>query len=55
VTLAAGCGGKEVEIEQRLDRMVWMRWQQRRLQLERCPAEKKASYQAAWTPPRFFG
>jgi len=43
--------GKQVEIEQRLDQTIWMRWKQRRLPLDRCAAEKKPNYRVAWTPP----
>jgi hypothetical protein len=50
--IGGGMRGKQVEIEQRLDQTMWMRWKQRRLQLDRRAAEKKPSYQAAWTPPR---
>jgi hypothetical protein len=49
--IGGGMRGKQVEIEQRLDQTVWMRWKHRRFSLERCAAGKKASYQAAWTPP----
>jgi hypothetical protein len=49
--IGGGMRGKQVEIEQRLDQTMWMRWKQRRLPLDRCAAEKKPSYQAAWIPP----
>ena len=49
--LGGGMRGRPVEIEQRLDQTVWMRWRQRRLPLDRCPAEKKPNYRAPWTPP----
>jgi hypothetical protein len=49
--LGGGMRGQPVEIEQRLDQTVWMRWRQRRLPLDRCPAEKKPNYRAPWTPP----
>ena len=50
--IGGGMRGQQVEIEQRLDQTLWMRWKQRRLQLQPCAAENKPSYQAAWTPPR---
>jgi len=34
--IGGGMRGKQVEIEQRLDQTMWMRWKQRRLQLDRC-------------------
>jgi hypothetical protein len=43
---------QEVEIEQRLDQTLWMRWRNRRLPLDRCAEEKKANYRAPWIPPR---
>src|SRR5450759_4225671 len=49
--IGGGMRGRQVEIEQRLDQSLWMRWKQRRFPLDRCPAEKKPSYRAAWTPP----
>src|SRR6202158_6546541 len=49
--IGGGMRGKQVEIEQRLDQTMWMRWKERRLPLDRCAAEKKPSYQAAWIPP----
>ena len=49
--IGGGMRGRQVEIEQRLDQTLWMRWKQRRLPLDRCPAEKKPNYRAAWTPP----
>jgi hypothetical protein len=49
--IGGGMRGKQVEIEQRLDQTIWMRWKQRRLPLDRCAAEKKSNYRAAWTPP----
>jgi hypothetical protein len=49
--IGGGMRGRQVEIEQRLDHTLWMRWKQRRLQLDRCLAEKKPSYRAAWKPP----
>ena len=50
--IGGGMRGKQVEIEQRLDQTMWMRWKQRRLQLDRCATEKRPNYRAAWTPPR---
>ncbi len=50
--IGGGMRGRRVEIEQRLDLTVWMRWRKRRLQLDRCAAEKKPNYRAPWTPPR---
>ena len=49
--IGGGMRGRQVEIEQRLDQTIWMRWKQRRLPLDRCAAEKKSNYRAAWTPP----
>jgi hypothetical protein len=49
--IGGGMRGRQVEIEQRLDQTLWMRWKQRRLPLDRCAAEKKPNYRAAWTPP----
>jgi hypothetical protein len=49
--LGGGMRGRQVEIEQRLDQTLWMRWKQRRLPLDRCAAEKKPNYRPAWTPP----
>jgi transposase len=49
--IGGGMRGRQVEIEQRLDQSLWMRWKQRRLPLDRCAAEKKPNYRAAWTPP----
>jgi transposase len=50
--IGGGMRGRQVEIEQRLDQTLWMRWKQRRLPLDRCAVEKKPNYRAAWTPPR---
>jgi hypothetical protein len=50
--IGGGMRGRQVEIEQRLDQSLWMRWKQRRLPLERCAGDKKLNYRAAWTPPR---
>lgn len=49
--IGGGMRGRQVEIEQRLDQTLWMRWKQRRLPLDCCAAEKKPNYRAAWTPP----
>lgn len=49
--IGGGMRGKQVEIEQRLDQSLWMRWKQRRLQLDRCAAENKPNYRASWKPP----
>lgn len=49
--IGGGMRGRQVEIEQRLDQTLWMRWKQRRLPLDRCAAENKPNYRAAWTPP----
>ena len=49
--IGGGMRGRQVEIEQRLDHTLWMRWKQRRLPLDRCSAENKPNYRAAWTPP----
>lgn len=50
--IGGGMRGRQVEIEQRLDQSLWMRWKQRRLPLDRCAAENKPNYRAVWTPPR---
>jgi hypothetical protein len=49
--IGGGMRGRQVEIEHRLDQTLWMRWKQRRLPLDRCAAETKPNYRAAWTPP----
>lgn len=49
--IGGGMRGKQVEIEQRLDQTLWMRWKQRRLPLDRCMADKKPNYRVPWTPP----
>jgi len=49
--IGGGMRGRSVEIEQRLDQTLWMRWKQRRLPLASCTTEKKPNYRAAWTPP----
>jgi transposase len=49
--IGGGMRGRQVEIEQRLDQRLWMRWKQRRLPLDRCAAENKPNYRAPWTPP----
>lgn len=49
--IGGGMRGRQVEIEQRLDQTLWMRWKQRRLPLDRCAAKKKPNYRAVWTPP----
>jgi DNA-binding Lrp family transcriptional regulator len=50
--ISGGMRGRTVEIEQRLDGTVWMRWKQRRLPLDRCAIPTRASYRAPWTPPQ---
>jgi hypothetical protein len=49
--IGGGMRGRQVEIEQRLDQTLWMRWKQRRLPLDRCAAIKKPNYHRPWTPP----
>ncbi len=53
--IGGGMRGKQVEIEQRRDQTLWMRWKKRRFPLTRCAAENKPNYRAAWTPPRAAG
>jgi hypothetical protein len=49
--IGGGLRGRQVEIEQRLDQSLGMRWKQRRFPLQRCATEKKPNYRAPWTPP----
>ena len=49
--IGGGMRGRQVEIEQRWDQSLWMRWKQRRFPLQRCATEKKPNYRAPWTPP----
>src|SRR4029078_13745257 len=42
--IGGGMRGKQVEIEQRLDQTIWMRWKQRSLPLDRCGAEKQREH-----------
>jgi DNA-binding Lrp family transcriptional regulator len=49
--IGGGMRGAPVAIEQRLDGSVWMRWRDRRLQLQRCAVVSKPNYRASWTPP----
>jgi transposase-like protein len=53
--IGGGMRGKQVEIEQRLDQTLWMRWKKRCFPLTRCAAEKKPNYRAPWTPPLAAG
>lgn len=48
--IGGGMRGKQVEIEQRLDQTLWMRWKQRRFPLDRCAAQKKPNYRAPRIP-----
>jgi len=43
--ISGGMRGARVAIEQRLDGSVWMRWQKRRIPLERCLAPSPKNYQ----------
>jgi hypothetical protein len=41
--IGSGMRGSQVAVEKRLDGSVWMRWKQRRVRLDLCPAAVKAN------------
>lgn len=48
--IGGGMRGAPVTIEQRLNGSVWMRWRDRRLQLQRCAVVSNPNYRLSWTP-----